>query len=334
MTDEKKKNEHKTDKHHGQAGDGNDLIPIKADGTPAKYDKYGNLVTENTGKGKGIMLKQSYQTASKNIAAPSPAEIAYGLTRPYWSINTMPIEYVYNSVIRYFNSIIEPKYERIPVVDEEGEPLLDDDGKTILHTVLTSYIYKNTPTKYGLAQALGVELSTLNNYLRAETVHADSNIDYTGMNSKNKGYRADNMNTYVNRDNKLVNITDIDENSVLYQLYGEDILYDDRVRELISRKTEKDIKLFIIKRAMTEVMKFHEQRLGVNENVTGSMFALLNSRDGWTNDHTVKVEFPDLLGKPKTVEELDRMTELEEEPIVLSEKDGEFTVKDIDLDED
>ena len=68
MTDEKKKNEHKTDKHHGQAGDGNDLIPIKADGTPAKYDKYGNLVTENTGKGKGIMLKQSYQTASKNIA--------------------------------------------------------------------------------------------------------------------------------------------------------------------------------------------------------------------------------------------------------------------------
>lgn len=85
---------------------------------------------------------------------------------------------------------------------------------------------------------------------------------------------------------------------------------------------------------MTEVMKFHEQRLGVNENVTGSMFALLNSRDGWTNDHTVKVEFPDLLGKPKTVEELDRMTELEEEPIVLSEKDGEFTVKDIDLDED
>ena len=186
MTDEKKKNEHKTDKHHGQAGDGNDLIPIKADGTPAKYDKYGNLVTENTGKGKGIMLKQSYQTASKNIAAPSPAEIAYGLTRPYWSINMMPIEYVYNSVIRYFNSIIEPKYERIPVVDEEGEPLLDDDGKTILHTVLTSYIYKNTPTKYGLAQALGVELSTLNNYLRAETVHADSNIDYTGMNSKNK----------------------------------------------------------------------------------------------------------------------------------------------------
>ena len=246
----------------------------------------------------------------------------------------MPIEYVYNSVIRYFNSIIEPKYERIPVVDEEGEPLLDSDGKTILHTVLTSYIYKNTPTKYWLAQALGVELSTLNNYLRTETVHTDSNIDYTGMNSKNNGYRADNMNTYVNRDNKLVNITDIDENSVLYQLYGEDILYDDRVRELISRKTEKDIKLFIIKRAMTEVMKFHEQRLGVNENVTGSMFALLNSRDGWTNDHTVKVEFPDLLGKPKTVEELDRMTELEEEPIVLSEKDGEFTVKDIDLDED
>lgn len=70
-------------------------------------------------------------------------------------------------------------------------------------------------------------------------------------------------------------------------------------------------------------MKFHEQRLGLNENVTGSLFALLNSRDGWTNDHTVKVEFPDLLGKIKTTEELDAMSEVDE-PIVLEEKDGVF----------
>lgn len=313
----------KSDKHHGVKGDGFDLVPTKADGTPAKYDKYGNLVTEGTGKGKGVVLKEYYNIANKNIAAPSPDEFAKSLTRPYWSINDMPISYVYNSIVEYFNSLVEPMYQRVPMLDDDNNPVYDADGKEVLHTVCTNYSYKNVPTRYGLAQALGVELTTIDNYLRTDVSQYDSSIDHSGSNSIEKGYIATHQNTYVNRDNKLIDVSKIDYDHVLCKIFGEDVLYDDRMRERLSRKTEKDIKLFILKRARSEIMKFHEQRLGLNENVTGSLFALLNSRDGWTNDHTVKVEFPDLLGKIKTTEELDAMSEVDE-PIVLEEKDGVF----------
>lgn len=327
---EKKKTEG-TKHHGGYAGDGKDLVPIREDGTPSKYDKYGNLVTENTGKGKGVVLKEYYQSASKNIAAPSPEQFSKALTRPYWSINDMPISYVYNSIMDYFNSLLEPVYQRVPVLDDDNEPILDADGKRILHTVLVNYSYKNIPTLYGLAQSIGVELTTLQGYLKIDT---NNNTVERGRNSSQYGYNSGKQNVSPNRDNKLIDISKIDYDSILYKIYGDDILYSDRLREEVSRKTEKEVKAFLLKRARVEIMKFHEQRLGVNENVTGSLFALLNSRDGWTNEHTVKVELPDLMGKTKTVEELDAMSDYEE-PIVLEEKDGEFVpAKDIEIDDE
>lgn len=320
----------------GYAGDGKPLVALDENGLPtAKYDKYGNLVTANTGKGKGIMLKEQFSSASKNIVAPSPTEVARGLTRPYWSINDMPLEYIYNSIMEYFNGILEPVYKRLPVLDDYGNPTYDIDGVPIEHTVLVNYAYKNVPTRYGLAQALGVELCTLDNYMRIDVFNSSSNssIDGSGTNSREKGYSATHQNTYVNKDNHLIVLDDnITTDSVLYKIYGEDIWYNDKLREELRRKTQKDIKLFILKRARTEIMKYHEQRLGLNENVTGSLFALLNSRDGWTNDHTVKVEFPDLLGKQKTVEELDTMVDYEKD---FNEKDTPLLeVKDFDFDDD
>ena len=324
----------KTDKHHGAAGDGFDLVPTKKDGTPAKNDKYGNPVTEGTGKGKGVVLKNYYQISNKNISAPSPEEIVKHLTRPYWSINSMPIEYVFTSIIEYFNSLIEPIYKRIPVLDDEGNPIKDSDGKEIEQTALVNYAYKNVPTRYGLAQALGVSLTTLDGYLRVDNSNNDSSKDNSGNNSHSKGYTSHQQNTNPNRDNHLISMTDLTEDSIYISIYGEDVLYDDGLRERLCRKTEKDVKVFLLKRAMSEIMQFHEQRLGLNENVTGSLFALLNSRDGWTNDHTVKVEFPDLLGKIRTTEELDAMKDLEEPVIVMGEKDGVFTpITDFDDDE-
>lgn len=321
----------------GYAGDGKALIQVDENGVPvSKYDKYGNLITANTGKGKGIMLKEQYSSASKGIVAPSPKEIAKGLTRPYWSINDMPLEYIYNSIIDYFNSILEPVYKQLPVLDDYGNPTYTVDGQEIKHTVLVDYAYKNVPTLYGLAQALGVELSTLNNYCRIEVFNSNNNsIDNTDNNSISKGYSGSHQNTYVNRDNHLIDISNITNTDVLYKIYGDDIYYNDRLREELKRKTQKDMKLFILKRARTEIMKYHEQRLGLNENVTGSLFALLNSRDGWTNDHTVKVEFPDLLGKQKTVEELDNMVVYEEAAKDFGEKDTPLLpVKDFNFDDD
>ena len=90
----------------------------------------------------------------------------------------------------------------------------------------------------------------------------------------------------------------------------------------------------MLKRARVEILKYHEQRLGTNENVSGSMFALLNSNDGWTNEHKVTVEVPNLLGSLKTTEELDKLSD-DGGGIELFENDaGVFEVpKDIDLDD-
>lgn len=322
----------KRTKHHGgSAGDGKPLVVLGEDGLPAtKYDKYGNVVTANTGRGKGVMLKDQYANASKGIVAPSPTEIARGLTRPYWSINDMPLEYIYNSILEYFNSILEPVYAQVAVLDGYGNPTYTIDGQPIKRTVLTNYNYKNVPTRYGLAQAIGVELSTFDNYMRVDVFNSNTTANSNSSNNSN----GSNQDSRVNSDNKLIDLNNITVDDVLYKIYGEDIFYNDRLREELRRKTQKDIKLFLLKRARTEVMKYHEQRLGLNENVTGSLFALLNSRDGWTNDHTVKVEFPNLLGEKKTVEELDRMGE-DEDCIELQEKDGAFVpVKDFNFNEE
>lgn len=311
-------------------------VPIGDDGLPTvKYDKYGNPVSTNKGKGKGIMLKEQFATASKGVVAPSPEEISKGLTRPYWSINDMPLEYIYNSIMEYFNSILEPVYKRLPVLDDNGNPTYTVDGMPIEYTALVNYAYKNVPTRYGLAQALGVNLTTLDNYCRIDVYNSNNNaeVDYTDYNSRDNGYQGNHQNTYRNMDNHLIALDSVTNDSALYKIYGDDIYYNDRLREELKRKTQKDVKLFLINRARQEIMKYHEQRLGLNENVTGSLFALLNSRDGWTNDHTVKVEFPDLLGKQKTVEELDVMVEYEEKD--FNEKDTPLlAVKDFNFDDD
>ena len=71
--------------------------------------------------------------------------------------------------------------------------------------------------------------------------------------------------------------------------------------------------------------------MGTNENVSGSMFALLNSNDGWSNEHKVTLEIPDLLGKVKTPEELDRLADDDDNIIVVENGEGVFEVpKDLD----
>lgn len=275
-------------KRSKKAGDGFDLIPTREDGTPALRDKYGNLVTENTGKGKGIMLKNYYNIANKNISAPSPEDFVKVFSKPRLTINTMSIEYVYTSILDYYNSIIEPIYDRIPKLDDNDEPILDSNNKTVYITKLIDYKYKNVPSTYGLAASLGITRKSIFEYINIDT---NSNSDIS------------------NRDNKYIDFNLIKSdisNNILYKIYKEDIFKFEN-----SKITEKTIKGDILKKAWNEIFRFHEQRLGVNENVSGSIFALLNSRDDWTNEHKVTVDIPQLLGNIKSPAELDKMADNE-----------------------
>ncbi len=311
--------------HGGAANDGQPLVKVDENGKPHKYDKYGNLVTENTGKGKGITLKNYYACANKNISAPMPEELIRNLTRPYHSINDMPIEYIYNSIINYFISLTEPVYERVPKLDENDNPIYDNYGKPILETKLVKCNYKNVPTMYGLAQSLGVEVKTLYDYLNTKQFSDNSLYNTNIINNKNNGYSNHRQTTLPNSRNKIVDLSDFNNNTtkLLYNIYGESIFEEcNRVR------TEKDYKIDLLKRARTEILKYHEQRLGTNENVSGSMFALLNSKDGWTNEHKVTVEVPNLLGGIKTPEELDNLADDDDNIIVVDNGEGVFEVPD------
>lgn len=313
--------------HGGAAGDGQPLVKVDENGKLHKYDKYGNLVTENTGKGKGIMLKNYYACANKNISAPMPEDIVKNLTRPYFSINDMPLEYIYNSIMNYFISLTEPVYERVPKLDENDNPMDDSNGKPIFETKLVKCNYKNVPTLYGLAQALGVEKATLYDYLNTKQFTNNQVFDTSNTNTYSNGYSNHKQTTLPNSRNKLVDLNDSNiYNTILYKIYGDSI-FEERNR----MRTEKDYKIDLLKRARQEILKYHEQRLGTNENVSGSMFALLNSNDGWSNEHKVTLEIPDLLGKVKTPEELDRLADDDDNIIVVDNGEGVFEVpKDLD----
>lgn len=326
---EKKTRNGKNKHHGGYAGDGQDLVPLKGDGTPAKYDKYGNLVTPNTGKGKGIVLKEYYNCANKNIQAPMPQELIRNLTRPYHSINDMPIDYIYNSIVEYFISLTEPVYKQVQKLDENDNPIKKNDGTYERETKLVGCNYKNVPTMYGLAQALGVEVKTLYDYLNTKQFNDNTLYDTNNINNKQNGYSNHRQSTLPNSRNKIVDLDNINDKNtiILYNIYGDSI-FEDRNRV----RTEKDYKIDLLKRARTEVLKYHEQRLGTNENVSGSMFALLNSKDGWTNEHKVSIEIPSLLGGLKSQEELDKLGDDGDNVILVEEKDGVFVVpKDIDF---
>ncbi len=104
-------------------------------------------------------------------------------------------------------------------------------------------------------------------------------------------------------------------------------------------KEEKDAlvfleKLKILKRAYEFVNQFHEQRLGVNENVSGSIFALLNSRRGWTNNQNITVEHKATpLGSEKSPEQIEQelQAEIEMEKKML-EKDSNGGSSNIEKD--
>ncbi len=327
-----KKTRNGVTKHNGgYAGDGKDLVPTGSDGELAKYDKYGNLVTENTGKGRGITLKNYYACANRNISAPMPKDIIKSLTRPYFSINDMPLEYIYNSIIEYFISLTEPVYDRVNKLDENDNPIKDSNGDYVKETKIVGCNYKNVPTLYGLAQALGVEKSTLYNYLNTKQFSNNQVYDTTGNNTYSKGYNSNKQTTLPNSRNKLVNLDNTNDNTtkLLLSIYGNSIF-----EERNMARTEKDYKIDLLKRARTEILKYHEQRLGTNENVSGSMFALLNSNDGWTNEHKVTLEVPSLLGALKTPEELDKLSDDGDNIVLVENYDGVYQVpRDLDLDE-
>ena len=309
-------------KNAGCKGDGFELIPLKKDGTPAKYDKYGNLVTEFTGRGKGVHIKDYWavSVASKSVEAKSPDEINEVFDRPYWSLNQMPIAWVRDRLKRYFSSITVPLYK----LPEDDDPIYNNnniidnsinDLDNLSHSsnnsialpdnaTIIAFKYKRNPTISGLAQTLGISSVTFRNYCIG---NASGQKPYMYMNEYvNLYYKDDDLNFLTRNDCNYVSGLSPKERNQL--------------------AADNSIKLNLCKRAYLEVESFHESRLGSNENVSGSIFALLNMHRGWKNDQKLEIEAgKGLLGELKSKSELQEMSKVIEMTDCVSDSSDNST---------
>jgi len=210
----------------------------------------------------------------KNVAAKSEKQLSKIFQkRPYWSINQMPYEWLYQKVFNYFNSIT------VDVTDK-------DTGEVISHK------YSCTPTVADLAAFIGVDSMTLRNYVQGIQYKSDTkpyalnelnNVDYNLMPTTQYTLDESSNNSGSNADMHKA----LDKN------------------ERKKAASENSSKFLLIKNAYQMIEGFHEARLGMNENVSGSIFALLNMNRGWKNEHKVVQELgEETLGKIKSIDDL------------------------------
>jgi len=98
--------------------------------------KAGSVIVE-----KGAIRK----TVNNGVPAESPKQVFEFIVKPYALIKSMPLYYVYNQVIRYFNSLVAE--------------VQNENGKTI------DYKWVGIPERRGLALALGCSVIALENYV-------------------------------------------------------------------------------------------------------------------------------------------------------------------------
>ncbi len=260
----------------------------------------------------------------KNVAAPSEEQLSKIFKkRPYWSITQMPYAWLEQKIINYFNSI---------TVD-----VVDDNGNVIAHK------YTAVPTVAGLAAYIGVDSITLRNYVQGKQFKSvtkpyalnalnDNNLD--NLDAIASLYAQMPIN-YDNSNSSYINYSSYNNNS---KTSSQSNRYKNLTKEQRKRVAEENAhKFLLVKKAYQLIESFHEARLGTNENVSGSIFALLNMNRGWKNDHKVSIEHSGSSGNGHaSLEEIKKglaglgiVLGEESEPIELEPNaDGEWGVSD------
>lgn len=75
----------------------------------------------------------------------------------------------------------------------------------------------------------------------------------------------------------------------------------------------------ILRKSYALIEAFYEQKLSAGGNCTGSIFWLLNSKTGWTNDHTIEIQHTE---SPKQIVKLDDLPELPDSTVKVNDLDA------------
>ena len=146
--------------------------------------KAGAVITDN-----GAIQK----TVNNGVPAESPKQIFEFIVKPYTSIKNMPLNYVYNTVIKYFNSLVAE--------------IRDKDGKVV------DYRWIGIPEKRGLALALGCGWSSLDKIVDSynkDNDDDDSEVEVYNPDSYNQLDMKEAINTIINQELDTPNNITID----------------------------------------------------------------------------------------------------------------------------
>jgi len=258
--------------------------PITKSKTLQSIDPKYTVVDESIERQVITTDKASNVIGIKNVAGKSKEQISKIFQkRPYWSINQMPYDWLYQKVVNYFNSIT------VDVTDK-------DTGEVI------AYKYSCTPTIADLATSIGVDAITLRNYSVGIQFKSDTK-PYT-LNDLN--YDVNDLSAYANKDvlsncNNLVQ-EEKNPNGVGAQSFRYRGLTKKQREELAAENASK---FLLIRTAYQMIEGFHEARLGTDEKVNGSIFALINMNRGWKQEQKIVQEIgEESLGKIKSIDEL------------------------------
>ena len=217
--------------------------------------------------------------SSKNLCGQSPEQVRelFKAARAQTTIYTLSYKWIEKRLKNYLLSLY------VPIKEKVMEVVTKDDGGKIERWTgeyeIVGYKYAEVPTKAGIARALNVAVGTLTRYLEKNSYTAYRNFT----------------------DPDKPNYRDIDK-----------IRFPQVVKMTLKQQEkwaeEQHMKFNLIELVFGEYLAFHEKRLGLNENVSGSIFALLNANNGWSNKQEIEHSVSEsLLGKMKSREEIEEM---------------------------
>lgn len=257
--------------------------------------KAGAVITDN-----GAIQK----TINNSVPAESPKQIFEFIVKPYTSIKNMPLNYVYNTVIKYFNSLVAE--------------IRDKDGKVV------DYRWIGIPEKRGLALALGCGWSSIDKLVDSydkdnsddeepeaynpdnetqldmkEAIGTIINQEYNNILPDNDNQLDITPNNINSNDHKCNQVKQV--NQVNYNQFNRQIN-----RQISGQISGQRLKTIILKRALSYIEYFKVKCL-YGASPVGAMFDL-KCNYGWQEKQSLTIEAgQSILGRQRSAEEMARM---------------------------
>ena len=237
--------------------------------------KAGAIITDNAATKK---------TVNNGVPAESPKQIFEFIVKPYNSIKAMPIDYVYNTVMKYFNSLVAE--------------VRDDKGNII------DYKWIGIPEKRGLALALGCGWSSLDKIVDSYNKDNDdeeAEIEVYNPDNDTQLDMKESISAIINQEyNKIPN-----DNKPINHNNNISItnMYDKKPQMQINGQS---LKRLIIKRALAFIEHYKVKCL-YGSSPVGAMFDL-KCNYKWVEKQSLTIEAGEsILGRQRSAEEMARM---------------------------